>query len=101
MTEDELKSTRLPMQDINEAVYQLRRAFKKHGMNVAAIELASPLDGDRMKYLLAARDNPDRVLPHLGMNEQGDPRHQVRMQDIVVRWGARWKARIGGGWDYV
>jgi hypothetical protein len=87
-----------PDDEINGAIFQLRRAFERHNVTPAIIELATPHEG---QVLLSLLDPLTRGIKELGMDENGEPRHQVVMQGVIVRWPAMMLARPKGGWDYV
>ena len=75
-----------PFTEICGAISQLRRAFEKHHMTPAILELA---DMRQSRYLLAMLD-PQYIHTIVnGMDAKGNPMRQVEIEGVIVRWPAR------------
>lgn len=88
-----------PFREIKEAIYGLSHAFRRHRMTPAIIELASREEGYQLKAML---DREHTMYVELGMDHTtGEPRHQVSIAGVIVRWPAHRRAQVGGGLDFV
>ena len=74
-----------PFAEIRGALCQLRRAFEKHHMTPAILELA---DARQSRHLLAMID-PQHMPIVNGMDAKGNPMRQVEIEGVIVRWPAR------------
>lgn len=82
-------------EDIADALYRLRVAFKKHGMEApVSIELGSYRDKDAFLYLMPR----DLVLaqPRMGETQQ-DAEWVANVMGIEVRMPAQWRVEFGKG----
>lgn len=91
-------SAREPFQDIVEGIYRMVLAFREYHMEPAIIELSSWEDGQRLMSLL---DREHRAYLELGMDDKtGEPRNQVTIMGVIVRWPAKRRVLRDGGFEY-
>lgn len=87
--------------DIGTAILRLNDALLKHNFRgLAAVDLMSPEDGQRLK-LLASPENGFHIEYGKMDPETGSPVNQAEIAGVLVRWPATKRARHGGGFDWV
>lgn len=86
-----------PFTEIRGALWQLRRAFEKHHMTPAILELA---DARQSRFLLSMIE-PQYTPVINGMDEKGNPTRQVEVEGVLIRWPARVVSTGSNSFDYV
>lgn len=80
--------------DIIDAVYRLRIAFKKHGMEPpVAIELGAPKDGSIFRHLMTREMIHSD--PRMGVDKD-NPAWVANVMGIEVVMPAEWRSERGG-----
>ena len=78
-----------------QGLLRARRAMAAANIDLAAIELMTPEDGERLLALLEPQDVCGRMA---WLRDDGSPGAQIELEGVLVRWPQRRIARFGGGW---